>query len=89
MKCFDIKNNVGGIQHKNADIKCLPEIRSHIMNWNGSYIFVGLCWCKVCAGGLGLITLPINVLIKVTLQSVQSVPGSTKQKTTGQNCLND
>ena len=47
VKCFDVKNNAGDIQHKKAAIKCSPEIRSYIMNRNGGFIFVGLCRCKV------------------------------------------
>ena len=37
---------------------------------------------------MNLINLPINVLIKTTLQGVQSVPGNTRQKTADLNSLN-
>ena len=32
LKCFDVKNNAGDIQHKKAVIKYSPEIRSYILN---------------------------------------------------------
>ena len=41
VKCFDVKNHVGNIQHKRAAIKSSPKIRSYIMNRNGDYIFCG------------------------------------------------
>ena len=95
--CFDVKNNAGDVQYKKPAIKCSPEIRSYFMIRKGGYIL----W--VCAGlrcmigtlflnvfiAMGLITLLIIVLIKLTLLNVQSVPGYTKRKTAGQTSLND
>ena len=47
VKCRDMKNTEGDIQHKKFAIKSSPEIRSYIMNMNVCYIFIGLCRCKV------------------------------------------
>ena len=35
VKCFDVKNTAGDIQHEKAAIKYSPEIRSYIMNRKG------------------------------------------------------
>lgn len=47
VKIFENKNGVGEVVSKNVIVKCTPEVRKHIMEYNSGYVYLNLSRCRV------------------------------------------